>query len=320
MGELSKSVEYQSFRSSVPQKKVVVDVLGEKEWTLYDAGPRMVRCPLICLPPASGQADVFYKQILPLSAAGYRIIAVEYPAYWKLEDWCEGFRKLLDHLQLDKVHIFGASLGGFLAQKFAEYTRMSPRVHSLILCNAFIDTTVFRQTNSAPTFWMMPSLVLKKMVMGNFERGLVDGDIADSIDFMVESLDQLGQQALASRLTLNCLNSYVEPQSLEGIPVTVIDVYDNCAISQGVKEEVYKCYPHARRAHLKTGGDFPYLSRADEVNVYIQIHLQQSSHTRYSARSPTEEVPSASTEGDTQFPDVPPEAAAAQQPYKEVTT
>ena len=40
----------------------------------------------------------------------------------------------------------------------------------------------------------------------------------------VFQLDQLGQQELASRLTLNCMNSYVKPQSLEGIPVTVIDV------------------------------------------------------------------------------------------------
>jgi len=31
------------------------------------------------------------------------VAQVEYPAYWKLEDWCESFRKLLDHLQLDKV-------------------------------------------------------------------------------------------------------------------------------------------------------------------------------------------------------------------------
>ena len=35
-------------------------------------------------------------------------------------------------------------------------------------------------------FWMMPALFLKKMVMGNFDKGLVDPDIADSIDFLVE--------------------------------------------------------------------------------------------------------------------------------------
>ena len=55
--------------------------------------------------------------------------------------------------------------------------------------------------------------------------------------------------------------------------------------------------------------------------MHFQIHLQQSSHTRYSARNPIEEVPLATMEGDTQFPDVPPgaAAAAAQAPHEEVT-
>ena len=34
---------------------------------------------------------------------------------------------------------------------------------------------------------------------------------------------------------------------------------------------MYKCYPNAKRAHLKSGGNFPYLSRPDEVNLYIQV-------------------------------------------------
>jgi hypothetical protein len=35
-------------------------------------------------------------------------------------------------------------------------------------------------------FWVLPALLLKKMVMGNFERGAMDSDIADSVDFMVD--------------------------------------------------------------------------------------------------------------------------------------
>ena len=48
-------------------------------------------------------------------------------------------------------------------------------------------------------------------------------------------------------------------------------VNDRCALSQSVKEEMYKCYPNAKRAHLKDGGNFPYMSRSAEVNVYIQV-------------------------------------------------
>ena len=106
MNNFAISEDYRSFRASVQQKRVqitlknfsvhgpsflcfvlhlifyafkklAVDDGGEKVWTVYDAGPKTVRCPIICLPPASGRADVFYKQILSLSAAGHRIIAVK---------------------------------------------------------------------------------------------------------------------------------------------------------------------------------------------------------------------------------------------------
>ena len=50
-----------------------------------------------------------------------------------------------------------------------------------------------------------------------------------------------------------------------------VQVNDRCALSESVKEELYKCYPEARRAHLKSGGNFPYLSRADEVTLFLQV-------------------------------------------------
>lgn len=50
-----------------------------------------------------------------------------------------------------------------------------------------------------------------------------------------------------------------------------MQVNDHSALSESVKEEMYKCYPDARRAHLKTGGNFPFLSRPDEVNLFLQV-------------------------------------------------
>ncbi|KAJ1530459.1 hypothetical protein ONE63_005359 [Megalurothrips usitatus] len=271
--ELSQCLEYVSFRSSIPQRKVAVDADPAKEWKIYDSGPKSVKAPLVCLPPVSGTADIFFKQVLALNAKGIRVIAAEHPAYWSVKEWCDGFRKLMDHLGLQKVHLFGTSLGGFLAQKFAEHTATCPRVASLILCNTFMDTSIFNY-NSAALFWMFPALLLKKMIMGSFTTSKVDVGIADSIDFMVERLDSLSQQDLASRLTMNCVNCYVEPQKMKDIPVTIIDVFDEYALSGPVREELYKCYPSARLAHLKSGGNFPYLSRSDQVNVYLQIHLR----------------------------------------------
>ncbi|XP_074956817.1 maspardin isoform X1 [Phalacrocorax aristotelis] len=342
MGEIKVSPDYNWFRSTVPLKKIIVDDDDSKVWSLYDAGPRSIRCPLIFLPPVSGTADVFFQQILALTGWGYRVIAneamlhfplqtcsavlslvyfcasegevfplsgcryraeeardageagccpetfnLQYPVYWDHLEFCDGFRKLLDHLQLDKVHLFGASLGGFLAQKFAEYTHKSPRVQSLILCNSFSDTSIFNQTWTANSFWLMPAFMLKKIVLGNFASGPLDPEMADGIDFMVDRLESLGQSELASRLTLNCQNSYVEPHKIRDIPVTIMDVFDQSALSTEAKEDMYKLYPNARRAHLKTGGNFPYLCRSAEVNLYIQIHLLQFHGTRYAAIDPS---------------------------------
>lgn len=78
-----------------------------------------------------------------------RLFKVEPPVYWNVKEWCDGFRKLLDYMELDRVHLFGASLGGFLAQKFAEINSHCPRVVSLVLCNSFTDTTVFSYNDSA---------------------------------------------------------------------------------------------------------------------------------------------------------------------------
>lgn len=55
------------------------------------------------------------------------------------------------------------------------------------------------------------------------------------------------------------------------LPITIIDVFDEYALSNVVREEMYKCYPNAKLAHLKSGGNFPYLSRSAEVNLHLQV-------------------------------------------------
>ncbi|XP_063918704.1 maspardin-like isoform X2 [Zophobas morio] len=271
ISDLSQSQEYLSFRSNVPLKRIVVDSDNTKGWRVYDCGPKNVKSPLICLPPVSGTADIYFKQALALSAKGIRVISAEAPVYWNVKEWCEGFKKLLDYLGIIKAHLFGASLGGYLAQKFAEYTHKCPRVASLILCNTFTDTAVFNNHESAAIFWMLPGLVLKRMLMSNFGAEKVDPEMVEAIDFMVERLESLPQTELASRLTLNCLKGYVEAHKLSDIPVTIIDVFDEYALSNTVREELYKCYPSAKLAHLKSGGNFPYLSRCAEVNLHLFI-------------------------------------------------
>lgn len=91
-------------------------------------------------------------------------------------------------------------------------------------------------------------------------------------------LESLTQSELASRLTLNCSPCYVQPEYLANLPITVMDVWDESALSSQVREDLYKSYPHAKRAHLKSGGNFPYLSRSDEVNLHLLVSIPKLSH------------------------------------------
>ncbi|XP_037080077.1 maspardin-like [Pollicipes pollicipes] len=295
---ISKSEEYLAFRSSVPLKSVVVDYDDSKVWRLYDVGPRSDACPIVFLPPLSGTADVYFRQLLSLSSRGFRVLSVSYPVYWTVHEFCEGFRRLLDELGLDRVHLFGSFLGAFLAQKFAEATRRCPRVASLLLCQAFVDTRIYKKTAVSPFYWLVPGLVLKNMVLQGFpSHECLRPDIADSFDFMVDQLSQLSQAELASRLTLSSAGCRVQAERLRHLPVTLLQALDATALTEQARAEAEQCYPHARLAHLKTGGNFPFLTRPDETGVFIQVHMrpllgpgpprEQQEETAEDGRQPT---------------------------------
>ncbi|CAB1426817.1 unnamed protein product [Pleuronectes platessa] len=75
MDDIKVSPDYNWFRSTVPLRRIIVDDDDSKVWSLYDAGPKSIRCPIIFLPPVSGTAEVFFQQLLALTGWGYRVIS-----------------------------------------------------------------------------------------------------------------------------------------------------------------------------------------------------------------------------------------------------
>lgn len=56
--------------------------------------------------------------------------------------------------------------------------------------------------------------------------------------------------------------------------VWVMQTNDYCAVPNFLKDQVGARYFGARRALLKSGGDFPFLYRADEVNLHAQVQTR----------------------------------------------
>ena len=82
-------------------------------------------------------------------------------------------------------------MGGFLGQKFAVHTAKSQRVQSLILCNSFMDTTVFSGMPHSSAYRFLPSFILKRYLLEAFPKGRLESEIANSVDFMVERVSWL---------------------------------------------------------------------------------------------------------------------------------
>ncbi|KAL4361605.1 hypothetical protein GQ457_04G037920 [Hibiscus cannabinus] len=262
--------DYIYFKSQVPLHKIPI---GTKQWRYYDFGPKVVP-PLICLPGTAGTADVYYKQIMALSMKGYRVISVDIPCVWNHQEWIQSFEKFLDAIDVHHIHLYGTSLGGFLAQLFAQHRPR--RVKSLVLSNTFLETRTFAASMPwAPIVGWAPSFLLKRYVLTGIRDGPHEPFIADSVDFVVSQVETLSKDDLASRLTLTVDNAAVKPLLLQDSFITIMDTNDYSSIPQELKDQLGERYPGARRAYLKTGGDFPFLSRPDEVNLHLQLHLRR---------------------------------------------
>lgn len=220
----AKADPYQLFRSWVAQQRVSLGNVNEKIWKYYDFGPKEAT-PLVCIPGASGTAEIFYKQMISLCPKGYRIVSVQPAPYDTHQGWCKGFDRFLDKIGAPKAHLFGTSLGGYLAQCYAQFR--PARVASLILNNTFSDTQYFHDNSPcAAMFSLMPEFMLKRIILENFPVQKLEAEIANSVDFMVEQLEALSQAELASRLTLNCALGFLQPGDVT-IPadnITIIDV------------------------------------------------------------------------------------------------
>jgi hypothetical protein len=71
---------------------------------------------------------------------------------------------------------------------------------------------------------------------------------------------------------------------------------DEMAVPEKLREEVVKFFPSARRALLKSGGNFPYLSRADEFNMYVEVHLKSQKYKLDEEKAPASFPPESAAQ------------------------
>jgi len=146
------------FRKSYPLQPVPIQNM---DWTVYDTGG--TSAPLLILHGGGGQAEALFPQIM-LLAQQFRVIAPNIPSQIKTIDQAiDGLSTLLNALDMNKVYLYGISLGGHIAQIFIRrhYARVQDMVlsHTAIPCEHLAQKTAMQYR----MLQMYPSKLLSVM-------------------------------------------------------------------------------------------------------------------------------------------------------------
>ena len=143
----------------------------------------------------------------------------------------------------------------------------------LATCPPLINRQLSQLSQSELAPWL---LMTSRSLIGCQISQLSQSELASwllmtSHSLIGRQISQLSQSELASRLTLSSTGCRVEADKLRHLPVTLLQALDATALTEQARSEAERCYPQARIAHLKTGGNFPFLTRPDETDMFIQV-------------------------------------------------
>ncbi|KAJ3426231.1 acid cluster protein [Anaeramoeba flamelloides] len=268
---------FESFVGEVALNTISIHADNEEGiWQYYDSLGGSTNEALLCLHGVPGSCDVFFQQLLSLSSRGYRVISAQYPPFWSYQTFCKSFKEFLSSLELEKIHLFGLGYGGFLIMKYLEKEK-DQRIKSVILCNTFVSTLFFSRLNTcggmitwAPEFW------LKRKLLKTFPQKEVLVPIAEGLDFMVEVVEKMKYEDIASRLTMISTETIIGKIDFDPQFVTIIDPTDKGYVPRKVRRKVATKFPDCKYAQVKIGGDFPQLSNPQEVNMHLIVHLRNT--------------------------------------------
>ncbi|CAA9989734.1 conserved Plasmodium protein, unknown function [Plasmodium knowlesi strain H] len=270
---------YKSFCSQHPLKKLSMPK-SDLVWSYYDINSRNENI-VIFLHGICGTAGCYFYQLDALANLGFRVISFQYPCYNYLKDWIKNMCNILEYLNIKKAHFFASDLGGYLIQLYAKL--YPSKVESLILCNSYRRTDDFAAVAAfrnvyGKLYSFLPHVLLKKIILENYIYiNYVNIDLKEknSLEFMSNEVDLIPSADLGGRISLQLSSEIIDRIQINDKNITILQTLNN-TYADSLNEDMKNAYPYAKHAILKSGGCFPYLSRYEEVNMYILVHLRNN--------------------------------------------
>jgi maspardin len=262
-------MKLEAFRAKFPERTVSA---GRLNWGVIETKGKKGAPTLVLIPGTLGVADIFWNQIAALANKA-RVISVTVPASVDILKLADGLKALFDKLGVEKAHLLGSSLGGFLIQHFA--AKYPERIEKLYVANTLLDpkSPHLRGPLPAEAMAMTPKQHLAKAHANIAGMPTPDAGFKLLKTVLKDNADRLGGKWLKSRVLVVRDGPAVPKLKLPQSKIIVLECGDDPVVAPKVLEAVRKRYAKAEVFHLPTGGHFPYVTRPKDYIALFERTL-----------------------------------------------
>ncbi|SIO73853.1 Maspardin [Babesia microti strain RI] len=271
--------DFKKFASKYAIKRVSVSG-GDYVWSYYQVG--------------SGDQVVFLHGICGTAASYFYLleelaknISNIYPNYLTPEVWSYGFLNFLDYLNVKQPVIVASDLSAFLIQLFVN--KFPTIAKSLFLINPYRRTDLFCflsifRSFFGPIYTLLSHDYLKQIYLDYYindpytDQSRVELRDFNARKFMFQQLDNISAKDLGSRLCLQLTECevYSLPEYYKNC-LTLVQTFDS-GVPKELRNDVKNAYPSCKYALMKSGFNFPQLSRCNELLSFLYVHLKHNNN------------------------------------------
>jgi pimeloyl-ACP methyl ester carboxylesterase len=263
----------QRFRAEHPAKSVKVNGVAW-EYAVSGKGQETI----LFLHGMTGAYDIWWQQMEDLQDH-YRVISVTYPAVDSLEKLSEGVLGIVDAEGVERMHIVGTSLGGYLAQYLVAHH--PDRVLRAVFANTFPPNDLIAEKNKTigAALPFLPEWLVMNVLRDSFVKSIypASGNNELTLAFLME----VGSGRMSKAQVVGRYHCVVQPftapdLSVLKVPVLIIEADNDPLVEKALREQLKSTYPSARVRTLSSG-HFPYLNRSTGFTDIIAASIGEPS-------------------------------------------
>jgi pimeloyl-ACP methyl ester carboxylesterase len=246
------------FRAEHPPVTMKVNGV-DWEYVAYGGGAEAI----LFLHGMTGAYDIWWQQMEELKGR-YRVVSVTYPAVDSLENLSDGALAVLGAEGIQRAHIVGTSLGGYLTQYLV--ARYPDRVLSAVFSNTFPPNDIIAAKNKTigTVLPFLPEWVVLGVLRDSIVRSVypASGNDETTLAFLSEVVTgrmSKGQVVGRYRCVVQPFEA-PDPDKLK-IRVMIIEADNDPLVERALREQLKTAYPSAPVRTLPYG-HFPYLNRS----------------------------------------------------------